>query len=67
MPKISLEQATRQIEDLIDDRKSFITSETEPDSPFYADITALKLADRCLRLCRCTQIAADVLLEGDSL
>lgn len=41
---MSIEEAMERVEELIDDRKSFITGDTEHDEIYIKDIQALKRA-----------------------
>lgn len=47
---MSIEEAMERVEELIDDRKSFITGDTEHDEIYIKDIQALERALDALEL-----------------
>ena len=48
--EMSIEEAMERVEELIDDRKSFITGDTEHDEIYIKDIQALERALAALEL-----------------
>jgi hypothetical protein len=51
--EMSIEEAMERVEELIDDRKSFITGDTEHDEIYIKDIQALERALDALELLGC--------------